>query len=456
MPHMDEGRLQAWLDGERGGLTEEERAEVEAYLAENEDAAALVADLRAEDGAARDLLGALGAAEPDMPDFSEIVARSRTLEGTATPTSRPAPRRLPLSWAASVILAVGVGWMANEIVRREPRVVAPPVPAAEEPDGRFEGGSGENVRLADPVAPTMEGATASAEGATAPESNPPPAADAVPAPPGGVAVAENVVAAEPGVSEAEVATARRGAQSVSAELGRVDSIAGAPGARPAYLIGKVVDAGTGAAIPEAVITIPSSEVSALTGPDGRFRVELPPEGAVAAEDLALRVRMIGYGELTRPIPSGAGTLSIGDLLMETRAIQLEGAVVTGAALDGTRLDPVVSVDGVRIDPNAEWRRTSTEAAAEALEARPLRIEGLEWTEVAVISIGEASVVRVTHRVETGERVLLYQSRSSLEAEDDPALAQLSQRHESGLNLVAVAPFGLEGLEALLGEISPIG
>jgi hypothetical protein len=387
MPHMDEGRLQAWLDGERGGLTEEERAEIEAYLAENEDAAALVADLRAEDHAARDLLGALAAAEPDIPDFSDIVARARTLESSSAAESGPARRRLPLSWAASVVLAVGVGWTANEVVRRDPRVVAPPVPAAVE---AFGSGATGDVILADPVVPTAEGTTASAEGTPPPESTPPAAADAVTAVPRGVAVAENVVAAEPAVREVEPA---------------VEAAA------------------------ERRVTRPDSS---------------EPTPATSRE-LADRLR---------------STLTAADVIesreLAPRGTELEAIAAGAAAIDAARIDPVVSVDGVRIDPIAAWRRTSTDAAAEALGTRPLRVEGLEWTEVAVIAIGEASVVRVAHETESGERVLLYQSRSSLEAEEDPAFAQLSQRHESGLALLAVAPFGLEGLEALLGEISPIG
>lgn len=95
MSHADEGTLHAYLDGE---LTTVEAAGLEAHLdgcvpcrARLEEARALIE--RAQ--------GILGRAAPQPR-----LASGRT-------GARPLPRWLPLAWAASVLLALGAGWVAR-------------------------------------------------------------------------------------------------------------------------------------------------------------------------------------------------------------------------------------------------------------------------------------------------------------------------------------------------------
>jgi hypothetical protein len=373
MPHMDEGRLQAWLDAPRSGLSDAERDEISAHLDACEVCAARLEGLRATDGAAADLLGALGGAEPATPDFSEVVARSRSIEGGAEAETPPIRRRFPVQWAASIVVAIGVGWMANEVVRKEPRVIV--VPEA--------------------PGPTADGALAEQMDASAAESAPALDTGLTPALDAGLAPAE---------SESAPDAVARPATPLVAE------------AQPAEL---------------SVAPTRANEIrgSGATAPPPSVGIELPER---------------------RTVEAAAGARSFAQRRAELPAAPGRMDSIASAS------NPVLSVDGVRIDPGATWRRTSTTGAEEVLGELPMRIAGLEWTEIAALTIGQIAVVRVTHRTADGGEVLLYQSRSDLEAEEAPGRTHLTRRTDSGVTLLAVAGFDPEGLDALLRQVAPIG
>ncbi|MCG6928032.1 MAG: zf-HC2 domain-containing protein [Acidobacteria bacterium] len=102
-PHERE-RLSAWLDGE---LPPAERAEVEGHLAACEECAALLADLGAVDGLAREL-----PAEPPAGYLEGFPARVRArIEGSIRARgATPPPRwRIPVwTWAAAAVLVLAV------------------------------------------------------------------------------------------------------------------------------------------------------------------------------------------------------------------------------------------------------------------------------------------------------------------------------------------------------------
>jgi len=104
MPHVDEGTLHAYLDGE---LPSAERKTLEAHLAECASCHAMLEEERA------------------------LLDRASALLGTARPTDRPAPpfeqlslprapRRSPwrvrtsVAWAASIALALGIGYYLRQ------------------------------------------------------------------------------------------------------------------------------------------------------------------------------------------------------------------------------------------------------------------------------------------------------------------------------------------------------
>jgi len=107
MSHVDEGALHAYLDG---ALDEYSVAEARG-IREHLDACASCAErLEVERGLRSDAHAMLGMAAPnvDLPSFEELRAY---VERTRPTPSRESRRITRLSWAASVMLALGIGWM---------------------------------------------------------------------------------------------------------------------------------------------------------------------------------------------------------------------------------------------------------------------------------------------------------------------------------------------------------
>jgi hypothetical protein len=84
MSHIDEGLLHAYLDGETAGA---ERSGLEQHLSGS------------------------GPASVTPPPFEEVVARSRSVE--ARRRAFQLNRLTALGWAATLVIAVGVGWIAR-------------------------------------------------------------------------------------------------------------------------------------------------------------------------------------------------------------------------------------------------------------------------------------------------------------------------------------------------------
>lgn len=140
MTHVDDGRLNALLDGE---LESGEAEAVQAHVAACPDCARRLEEAKRFLHEAADLLGALEPAAGAPAAGPEGASRpSRTakevaidIDGTTqqSPAIRPdlpgeagpqlfrarAPRRRfdysPLAWAATIVLAIGVGFLANEV-----------------------------------------------------------------------------------------------------------------------------------------------------------------------------------------------------------------------------------------------------------------------------------------------------------------------------------------------------
>jgi len=121
MWHPDEGLLHAYLDGEVGADTAEHRAdrtaaEIERHIAGCDSCQALLAEVRLTRERASDILANSGPTDLTMPPFDEIRARS-----SARSSSRrrilQLNRTRQLAWAATVVLAVAVGWYARDRLR---------------------------------------------------------------------------------------------------------------------------------------------------------------------------------------------------------------------------------------------------------------------------------------------------------------------------------------------------
>ena len=136
MQHVDEGRLHAWLDGELPPAGSEGARALERHL----DECAACRARAAEERRIRD-------------DASSILRRADPVEQPAPgviPFPAPAPARrtarpwVALGWAASVLIALGIGWMArpepdSPVAINQPSRPSAPAADAAEPgtvDGR--------------------------------------------------------------------------------------------------------------------------------------------------------------------------------------------------------------------------------------------------------------------------------------------------------------------------------
>jgi anti-sigma factor RsiW len=115
MSHVDEGTLHAYLDGE---LPSSERTAVETHLAQCASCRATLDEARALLERASSLLGSARPPERAVPPFEEL---------------RRAPKRSPwrvrtsVAWAASIMLALGVGYYAHDVGSRTPSYETQPI-----------------------------------------------------------------------------------------------------------------------------------------------------------------------------------------------------------------------------------------------------------------------------------------------------------------------------------------
>jgi hypothetical protein len=103
MSHVDEGTLHAYLDGE---LPSTDRSILDAHLAQCEPCRARLADERALRERASALLGAARPVERPLPPFEEL---------RRVPRRSPWRVRTSFAWAASIVLALGLGYYLSEL-----------------------------------------------------------------------------------------------------------------------------------------------------------------------------------------------------------------------------------------------------------------------------------------------------------------------------------------------------
>ena len=132
MSHVDEGILHAYLDGE---LPSAERVALEAHVTQCEACRARLADERALVERASALLGAVRPVERPIPPFEQLRRQ---------PKRSPWRVRASFAWAASVVLALGLGYyLAGTSYRMarpapEPAAVATNQPVADEAQSRVQ------------------------------------------------------------------------------------------------------------------------------------------------------------------------------------------------------------------------------------------------------------------------------------------------------------------------------
>lgn len=444
MSHVDDGILHAYLDGAlaAGGA---ERAAVEAHLRGCADCRARLEAARAERDSAREILGALEPAGVAAPPFEELVARRRargagsapdsaggvSVPGSAGSGSGRGPwssRLVALGWAASVLLALGGGWMARMMFEdpSAPLALRTALEMAEdEADSGRDAADGGGEREASPEA----AGTAPAESAERTAG-------------GDVGAAAGRDAPE---AMAEAAAVDEAARRARAEVPADAPVAASP-------------ADTGGA---AVDTIRRAEVEAIVIAPTTFQAQPRPERETPVLLDTTRFRMDSL--LTSLVQTRARGTD------EARGVAPVGiARVRGTSdpeTDVSELAVVVALEvrSAAADRDLAWRAVSPAEAMRALGRPPLELEGLPWERMELADGDGGALLRTIHPLGDDDRVVFLQSRWPLGQAiagrrraagdvEEPArpAAEAAPRPgaEPGVRRVAVAALG-EGIAAVL-------
>ncbi len=129
MRHVTDGELHAYLDGALDLLPQGRGDEIREHLSRCATCRERLQDEEEIRDQAQSLLAGSAPATGEIPSFEEIRALAEGRE--AAESQKPGPalgsvhtrgplRGLPLAWAATVVLALGVGWMGGEVWRSLP------------------------------------------------------------------------------------------------------------------------------------------------------------------------------------------------------------------------------------------------------------------------------------------------------------------------------------------------
>jgi hypothetical protein len=428
MQHLDEGLLQAWLDHPRSGLEPSEVAEIERHLASCAACARELEVLRGDSTEAQALLaGGLDRAAP-RPPFEEVVRRARGHEEV-----RRARRRLNrLAWAASLVVALGVGWWSNDLYRQARTYEADRAPAVVPPAASQESPAAEEREALEP----QVGAQSAPAGA-----------DDVPA---SDEVAAQVVPEAASERRADLADARPAAEptrvtnELSAGAGAPvpaapvidslrayqDAVRAARQAAPSAAVdaddgivvtGVVRDEQGGAPVASAQVYVEGLNVGALTQEDGSYRLVVPDQDSVD-----VTVARIGYRTEKQSVSGRPGGPVIADFRLQEEALALQEVIVAGAA-DRARL-----------------------AVEPVLGREPARVPTLAVLDVQV----EGDLVRV--RQDLGDAVILtlVQGRARSGTIEWPveSAGAVGSRRIGDLLVTATAPLTADSLRTLLDAV----
>jgi anti-sigma factor RsiW len=115
MQHLDEGTLQAWLDGARSGLDPSRLDRIERHLAACAACAARVDELARSSFRAHALLAAGRAQYAPRVPYEDVAKRVQL----APKPARSRVRKVGAIWAASIVGALATGWVSNDLYSAE-------------------------------------------------------------------------------------------------------------------------------------------------------------------------------------------------------------------------------------------------------------------------------------------------------------------------------------------------
>ncbi len=166
MSHVNEGQIHAYLDRQLEFADQAARERFETHVAECSDCTVLLEEARAIHARATGMLGDSRPAVADMPSFETVVTRASE-RSARWATVKTLNRTRALAWAASIVVAVAVGWYARVSTTQSPQVERDlfdldeaVVALAEDQGEELEGVAGAGAAAADlaggqPAAPTL-------------------------------------------------------------------------------------------------------------------------------------------------------------------------------------------------------------------------------------------------------------------------------------------------------------
>jgi len=246
MQHLDEGTLQAWLDGARSGLDPSKLKKIERHLAGCDSCASRVDALARSSFRAHALLSVGRDRYSPRLSYEDLARRAR---GTRT-SGRSVRRRVSAAWAASIVGAIGIGWISNEFYRSSSTDTA-----------------------------AVEGVSVTAT------ATPPPVVAQNPLP------QPSVVSSE--TADAPAPTITRPPSAVLAVVGRPTQ----SGAASDLFVHGLVEDEEGRPVPSAQVYVADLAVSVLTQPDGSYDLRLPAE----PDSFEVTVERIGFRQQSRAI-----------------------------------------------------------------------------------------------------------------------------------------------------------
>lgn len=457
MKHLDEGRLQEWVDRSRSGLEAAEVDAIQRHLAECDECSALAKRLSELERQTRALLSSSTPTD-DLPDFGAVRGRALGLE-----TGRRRRRLAQGSaWAASIVIAIGVGWAANEMA-----------------------GGGAQVKDDALSAPMTEQAEGPGRRAAPPPTNPTEEASAVMA----SAVDEGIDSGRPveitreATTQVDASPTLPPAPTVSSEAIEVDltrlgptevrrPVAAIPEmaavevipvstAGPRVLRGRVTDE-SGAPIEAAQVFVDGTRIGALTSSDGTYQLSLGDSTSVAqARPLTLMVQRLGYREESLDLIARGGATVLDDVRLSEQSLALEEIVVTGTT--GARPAPMPEpppanevgrdATAVIVGP-ADWApRTRTEAEA-SVGFAIMSLPGRPIEAIAAESFQGVPVSRVIQILDGGAEVVFLQSRHMIRVTNADGAGEgvTSSTTRDGFFLLAIGRLDAESLDAVLARV----
>jgi hypothetical protein len=374
-----------------------------------------VEGLRGTSDRVRELMGLVEEVDEEIPPFEAILRRAGELgDESRPPASSPARPRWGrrMAWAASIMVALGAGWLANEWNSASPDIRLDPLQVRQAP-ASLEVGEEEVAATAnagEPQAEDPEGLEVpfvASEAAGTEESE-----LAVETPPTAGDAARSLAAASRTPSEGEPRL-----EPLPAEPDPVARLSLSRAPRRATIRGRVVDEVTGLPLEAAQVGIPGTGAGTLTDADGRFLLLAEPAPDSGA-DLLLAVDILGYRREELALDRTGDDVEVGEVELTPTAVALDELVVGG----GAGANDVAAVTFVRAVPKEvaddRWGPVSMEEARDHLGQAVETLPGLPVTGVHIGVFDGVPMVRVEQELDDGSPLILIQSRVPVQIPPD--------------------------------------